>query len=710
MPWRKPPILKLEEREIKYVSSGQLQDRISDLQTQPAAAASAKDSGKQDFKPESNLANFSRVSRSEPADEQLSRLRRSEIIDEVGIPRPTENRGIETYYVESNGMLIPAAPRSSVRETEYLGPRSAYEHRNNDTHTYSIPTLQPGRYSEWDRIPRRRESPRRGESLDESSVRDGRRGLMEPRRPVPPVREEHEIVHRNHSFERKRPTYGDAELPRYREDRDEEIVIRNRERERPRYREEYEDEEIIIRDRERERPRYREERDEATVNRERERERPTYKQDEITVRRERSPKRIEYYKERDRGESYEEPAVAVRNRPREVTIRRDRFPDGFRHRGAGRNERSEYGPLVLRENRGRPTSVIINNDNSDPSWKRRFSNSGSETPGALSRSGTQRSFNDTDTYTDSTARPLHRESRSTFATEPTDEEVISSALKRFTTFRDETDNITASPTGIGSPELPLRAEQPTLTLQEAQRKLNVLLEKQERATKEGNLTTAADLQFYAIPDVRAQVEDLRAQEAKVKDPGLRALVALGTAALTTDRNGRAKTGKVDVEAREESVKGIEEVTGQASAGRSKVQSKDDEEEEEEEEEKDKEEKQEEDDNSASSMRSSDNASEQTKVHRGRSVPIKDADKENDLEIEQVYTDGTIVPQEARYEDLSWAIYDKEERKNKGMRRWEENSDWAPFDKEDRNKNGEGREEEDHDKEEKKKKKKKKKKK
>lgn len=101
-----------------------------------------------------------------------------------------------------------------------------------------------------------------------------------------------------------------------------------------------------------------------------------------------------------------------------------------------------------------------------------------------------------------------------------DEDIISSTLREFTTFNANShQDLVSSPTGELDSPFPTDSGTPhyARNLKSAQERLEELREKHDKAIREGDFLSASDLQFYAIPDVKAKVEELKAQEARI-DP------------------------------------------------------------------------------------------------------------------------------------------------------------------------------------------------
>lgn len=109
-----------------------------------------------------------------------------------------------------------------------------------------------------------------------------------------------------------------------------------------------------------------------------------------------------------------------------------------------------------------------------------------------------------------------------------DDEIIRSTLKRLTSFNGEpsfarelrTPARVMSPTQMTSADPSDQAsdsgEDQVATLELAKRRLEELMAKQEKATKEDDLMTASDLQFYVIPDLKFRITELTARETRIR--------------------------------------------------------------------------------------------------------------------------------------------------------------------------------------------------
>ena len=140
----------------------------------------------------------------------------------------------------------------------------------------------------------------------------------------------------------------------------------------------------------------------------------------------------------------------------------------------------------------------------------------SKTPAPSRRSGSRRLLREVPAYRASYyVRPSSYQSRVSFESSPTDEDIISRTLRRFTTFDENArPDLTMSPDGMDSPTFAINPESRNLSLEKAQRKLDELTAKHAKAIEDGDFFTKSDLQFYAIPEIRAQVEELKIQEAR----------------------------------------------------------------------------------------------------------------------------------------------------------------------------------------------------
>ena len=104
------------------------------------------------------------------------------------------------------------------------------------------------------------------------------------------------------------------------------------------------------------------------------------------------------------------------------------------------------------------------------------------------------------------------------------DDIIRNTLTRLTSFKGEPPQSTSthkiSPTRMVFPETSDESsnseEDQTMTLELAKSKLDWLMAKQRVAAREGDLVTASDLQFYAIPDVKFRINELTVKEIKAK--------------------------------------------------------------------------------------------------------------------------------------------------------------------------------------------------
>lgn len=93
-----------------------------------------------------------------------------------------------------------------------------------------------------------------------------------------------------------------------------------------------------------------------------------------------------------------------------------------------------------------------------------------------------------------------------------EEEIISRTLMRYTTFNsDNAPDLVASPDEADSSGLSDNGTLDETTLEQARKMLRRLVEKREKASKDGDLMTESDLEFYAIPDVEARIQQLTSQ-------------------------------------------------------------------------------------------------------------------------------------------------------------------------------------------------------
>ena len=93
-----------------------------------------------------------------------------------------------------------------------------------------------------------------------------------------------------------------------------------------------------------------------------------------------------------------------------------------------------------------------------------------------------------------------------------EEETISRTLMSYTTFNsDESPGLVASPDEADYSDLSDSGPLNETTLEQARKTLRRLVEKREKALKDGDLMTESDLKFYAIPDVEARIQQLTSQ-------------------------------------------------------------------------------------------------------------------------------------------------------------------------------------------------------
>lgn len=122
---------------------------------------------------------------------------------------------------------------------------------------------------------------------------------------------------------------------------------------------------------------------------------------------------------------------------------------------------------------------------------------------------------DRDSDSERHASPL-RPNRSALKNDTRDEEIIATTLRNFTTFNSDADiDLMLSPAQIESSGLSDNDESKcSRTLEQATRKLDDLYAKLDVAIKDQDFITASDLKFYAIPDVKAEVQELKVRRAQ----------------------------------------------------------------------------------------------------------------------------------------------------------------------------------------------------
>ena len=153
-------------------------------------------------------------------------------------------------------------------------------------------------------------------------------------------------------------------------------------------------------------------------------------------------------------------------------------------------------------------------ERSPPEYYSRHTSSRSRTPGPPSRTSTFLSDTDNKTNGQITIpfRPSSRPRSHKDQTEDRDT-AISNILKKFTTFTDDVDREgPISPVLLSPPGILAGVPSSGRTLEEAETRLLELHKKKDEAERNGDLAQASDLQFYAIPDIKAQVEELRAKK------------------------------------------------------------------------------------------------------------------------------------------------------------------------------------------------------
>ena len=228
--------------------------------------------------------------------------------------------------------------------------------------------------------------------------------------------------------------------------------------------------------------------------------------------------------EEGRSQSRQRPADEDFRNDTTIFTRRSERRASPPNRSYTRSDDQRVGQLVLREaspvsrqSDGRNSAsrelVHLRHDDNQP---RRFSIYASN---RLSRSRSRlRKMATNDHYSDSDserhALPL-RQSRSASRTDARDDEIITSQLRRFTTFNRDADNdLMLSPAQMESSGQSDNDEPPIRTLEQATRKLDELYAKLDVATKNQDSITASDLRFYAIPNVNAEVQELKVRKAK----------------------------------------------------------------------------------------------------------------------------------------------------------------------------------------------------
>ena len=93
-----------------------------------------------------------------------------------------------------------------------------------------------------------------------------------------------------------------------------------------------------------------------------------------------------------------------------------------------------------------------------------------------------------------------------------DEDLIARTLKKYSTFNNDSDSeLVASSDDGESSDLSDYDTFDMTTLEQAKKTLRRLVEKREKASKDGDLMTESDLKFYVIPDVEARIQQLTSQ-------------------------------------------------------------------------------------------------------------------------------------------------------------------------------------------------------
>ena len=487
--------------------------------------------------------------------------------EEIFVPRDSMNRIVRSEYDKNANYGVEARSHPSLysREREVPRPRRmAIEYDNTRARNSDISAPHgpipppPGRFSSRYDDLAMEDTPRYTyRSWDDanygSQIRNGSRERTRLERFQPAGeewvsrpgqrerpkfledRDDEVIIRRNSSPEKRRD----------RGKRNEEINIREFERQRPSYRTRS-GEEIVVREYERERPVFAKERDDRIIIRrdrpsrdkneditirefEVERERPRIRErNQIVERRDPSWERLRFRRDGDDDEirvrdreremsryAFEEdfsPVEIIENsRPQKDRSREPSYYESNRHELPEerpiRYEGREAGPLVLRNPRVEPQLA--------PLWEDKAERSDGDRTSSPSRR--------LNTTAPSDRLASHKTSTHDHADMDgdigyTDKDIISSALRRFTTFNAQTEDDLMSPAGVGSPDIMNTAEiSYRSSLRQAQRKLDELMAKQAQARKDEDFVTASDLQFYAIPDVRALVEELKVQDAKSKN-------------------------------------------------------------------------------------------------------------------------------------------------------------------------------------------------
>ena len=295
------------------------------------------------------------IERRERSRERPRRRKEEFVEEEVVVEKPRRReREREREYVGEE-VTVPV-PRRRVEREEDVVYRDEGPPRPIRTERENFEFYRRERELEREEHPPRREAAPMPPSVtpmrSEREVFEYRPKIREP---SPEPEREEIIIEERRERERERP--------RYREARDEEIIIGDRSHERPRYREE---EEIIFRERERERPRYLEERDTLTVRsdeRVRARSRGGFEEsDALVIRRTEGDRHSSCHSRAAsaRGDFREED-ISIREREREPPRRmrspsRDREEITFRHDDRGGRHNEE---IIIRRNERSPSPESI---------------------------------------------------------------------------------------------------------------------------------------------------------------------------------------------------------------------------------------------------------------------------------------------------------------------------------------------------------------
>ena len=232
-----------------------------------------------------------------------------------------------------------------------------------------------------------------------------------------------------------------------------------------------------------------------------------------------------FIREKERSQSLRRPADENFESETSISTRRSERRASPPNRSFTRSDDQRVGQLVLRKalpvsrqlhgrNSASRERVYLQHDGNQP---RRFGRSASNRL-SRSRSGLRTTaINDhylDDSDSERHASPLRR-NRSALRSDGRDGEIIASTLRSLTTFNNDADNdLAVSPAQLESSGLSDNDEPTFRTLEQATRKLDELYAKLDEATKMQNFMTASNLKFYAIPDVKAEVEEFKVRETK----------------------------------------------------------------------------------------------------------------------------------------------------------------------------------------------------